>query len=441
MDKFKRRKYMIKNLALWGYGYHGKDVESAILGSHSDKFRITAIFDARFEELDPITPGHEILDPARILEYYQEGLFDAVMITVYDKDQKARIAIRLDDMGIPVEDNDEALSNDHLFRDADCFPQGQVDFSWQEREGYSFNVLRDMRMAFFRNSDFVFIFDRDGYILSSGWLSDHFRGEPYLKMYTPPKTEETIYMPGEWCFLGKIWTANYWHFTYECMDQMWLLEKSGYTGRYILAKRKFSQELTALLGVDPERISWREDFDHEAVYQFETLVCTELLHNDRRRSAPVLLEMAGDILSRIQTGERRYPRRIFVKRIGSRRLMLDKRSESLLEDLGFETIVPEELPVTEQIVYFHNADIVLSPHGANSTNSLYMRPGTVFIETFPYNFVNPSCLETSYCGKLHYLQVIEPHGAAGGSRDPYRDYSIYPHLLELVIRDAIQLAE
>ena len=432
---------MVKNIALWGYGYHGKDVEYAILTSHTDKYRITAIFDARFEELNPIMPEHNILDPSKIEYYYKKGLFDAVKITVYNRKQKERIAIRLNAMGIPVDDDDEVLSNSSLFRDADYFHQGQADFTWQEREGYSFNVLRDMRMSFVHNKDFAFIFDRDGYILSSGWLSDHFRGEPYLRMYTPPKTEETVYMPGEWCFLAKVWTHNYWHFTYECMDQIWLLEKSGYTGRYILAKQKFSQELIALLGVDPERISWREDFDHEAVYQFETLVCTELLQDDRRKSAPVLLEMAGDILSRIQPGERRYPRRIFVKRIGSRRLMLDKRSESLLEDLGFETIVPEELPVTEQILYFHNADIVLSPHGANSTNSLYMRPGTVFIETFPYNFVNACCFETSYYGGLKYLQIIEPHGVAGGSEDMYRDYSIDPHLLEMIIRNAIQLTD
>ena len=103
--------------------------------------------------------------------------------------------------------------------------------------------------------------------------------------------------------------------------------------------------------------------------------------------------------------------------------------------------MPEELSVTEQILYFHNADIVLSPHGANSTNSIYMRPGTVFIETFPYNFVNACCYDTTYCGGLIYLQVVEPHGEPGGSDDMYRDYTISPRLLEMAIRNAIQLTD
>ena len=108
---------MVKNIALWGYGYHGKDVEYAILTSHTDKYRITAIFDARFGELNPIMPEHNILDPSKIEDYYKKGLFDAVKITVYNRKQKERIAIRLNAMGIPVDDDDEVLSNSSLFRD------------------------------------------------------------------------------------------------------------------------------------------------------------------------------------------------------------------------------------------------------------------------------------------------------------------------------------
>ena len=307
----------------------------ALRTSHTDKYRITAIFDVRFEELNPIMPEHNILDPSKIEDYYKKGLFDAVKITVYNRKQKERITIRLNAMGIPVDDDDEVLSNSSLFRDADYFHQGQADFSWQEREGYRFNVLRNMRMAFARRTEAILIFDQDGYILSSGFLPGHFRITPYMRMFVPPKAEKTVFLPGEWCFLGKIWSSNYWHFTFESLDQVWLLEKSGYAGRYILLKCKFAAELTALLGIDQERISWREDFDIETVYQFETLVCTELIQNDRTKSAPVLVEMARDIMSRIQSEERDFPRRVFVKRIGSRKLILSQKTEALLEELGF----------------------------------------------------------------------------------------------------------
>ena len=432
---------MVKNLALWGYGYHGKNAEAAILRSHTDKFCITAIFDVRFEELNLTEPGHNILDPAKVKEYYKEGLFDAVKITVYDKEQKTAIASRLDVMGIPVDDDDEMLDNSCFFRGPEYFRQGQAGFSWQERDGYRFNVLRDMRMSFIRTDYTAFISDRDGYMLSSIWRPEHFLNAPSLKMYMPPKSEDVVFMRGEWCFLGTVWSDNYWHFVYECLDHIRLLEKSGYTGRYILPKQKFAEELTALLGLAPERIAWREDFDHDKVYQFETLVCVELLQNDRKKSAPVLLEVSKDILSRIQHGESSYPRRVFVKRVGMRRLILDKGIEKLLEEFNLKTIVPEKLPVTEQILYFNRADIVISPHGANSANSLFMCPGKVFIETFPVNYINPCCLDTSYCGGLNYLQVIEPFSIIDDPWDQKRDYGIDRRHLEIAIREAIRLTE
>ena len=432
---------MVKKIALWGYGYHGKDVESAINQSHLDRFQIAAIFDVRFDELNRDNPELNILNPAKIKDYYQQGLFDAVMVTVYSQEQKNVVDALLTFLNVPTLDYDEELNNRSLFRPAEFFPQGRVSFSWQERKGYGFHALRDMRMSFVRKNGIAFLFDENKRFLSSCWRKYHFGAAPYLKIFFPPETKKPVLLSGEWCFLAKVWSPNYWHFTYESLDQIWLLEKCGYTGRYILPKEPFVPELTSLLGVAPERIAWREDFNRDETYQFETLVCTELLKDDRRNSAVVLVEMANYILNRLQPGERQYPSRVFIKRIGKRKLILDEETEELLDQLGFETIVPEELSVSDQILYFNRADIVFSPHGANSTNSLYMRPGAAFIETFPFNYVNPCCIETSYRSRLRYLPVFEPYGPADGSADLARDYKINPQLLEMTIRNAIALTE
>ena len=435
---------MAQNIALWGYGFNGKDTEAAIVRLYSDQLRITAIFDSRFGELQRSEYGTPVRDPAEIGDCYRQGLFDSVMITVHDREQKSAISSLLAVHGIPVYEEAEEVSNRSLFRTPDHFPRGRAGFSWQGQAGYGFHVLRDMRMAFVRSSYTAFLFGENGCILSSQWLNQHFWDDvPYLTLFVPPVEKETVFLPGEWCFLAKVWSANYWHFTYESMDQMWLLEKSGYTGRYILPKTSYSPELIALLGIDPERISWREDFDRDTVYQFETLVCTELLRDDRRKSAPVLLEMSEHILSRLPPVEREYPRRVFVRRIGTRKLLLDEKSEALLDKLGFETIVPEDLSVLEQILYFNRADIVFSPHGANSTNSLYMRPGTAFIEAFPYGYVNPCCIETSYRSGLYYLPVVEPQDRSRpiGQNAPFRDYKLPPQLLEMTVLNAVRLTE
>lgn len=431
---------MAKKIALWGYGCHGKDVE-ALFRAHSDWPEITAVFDLRFDEINRGAPKRVVLNPARVEEYCRQGLFDAVMITVCDQTLKDSIAALLASLNVPTFECEEELSNRFLFRPPEYFPQGRVDFSWQERDGYGFHALRDMRMAFSRLNGFELLFDGDGRILSSVWKEWNFQVLPSLKMIVPPESQDSVFLPGEWCFLAKPWAANYWHFVNENLDQALLLEKSGYTGRYILPKERFVEEFTALLGVAPERIVWLESFDRSAVYQFETLVCTELLNDNRQKSAPVALEMAEYFLNRLEPCDRVFPRRIFVERIGVRKLLLDEEIKTLLDRYGFETIVPENLSVADQIRYFNRADVVLSPHGANSTNSLFMRPGSVFIETFPKNYVNPCCTETLALSGVHYLPVFEPYGYEGYLPDIHRDYRVNPRFLEMALRTATALTE
>ena len=299
-----------------------------------------------------------------------------------------------------------------------------------------------MRMAFAPIEGWTpFICGEDGRLLSSLWVDYLFREYPLLRMITAPAAEDAVFLPGEWCFLSKMYASNYWHFTYEVLDQVFLLEKSGYAGRYILPRTPFAADLTALLGVDPGRIAWKEDFDPARVYRFENLVCTELLRDDRKRSAPVLLEAASRMLEALPGSDRPSPGRIFIRRTGTRRLLLPERSEAMLERCGFRTVVPDGLPAAEQIRLFSRARIVLSPHGANSANSLYMRPGSVIMETFPKAYANACCLETAYLGGVYYLPVPETHGRLGRLPDPYADYRIDPHLLEMSVRAAVALAE
>ena len=74
-----------------------------------------------------------------------------------------------------------------------------------------------------------------------------------------------------------------------------------------------------------------------------------------------------------------------LKRIGRGKLL---DADDLLAEYGFTCIVPEDYTVKEQMALFFNADIVFCVHGANSTNCLYMRKGTVFIEAFSSYWMN-----------------------------------------------------
>ena len=36
-------------------------------------------------------------------------------------------------------------------------------------------------------------------------------------------------MPGDWCIPANYYSDNYWHFTFEVMDQIEILEEAGFT--------------------------------------------------------------------------------------------------------------------------------------------------------------------------------------------------------------------
>ena len=99
-------------------------------------------------------------------------------------------------------------------------------------------------------------------------------------------------------------------------------------------------------------------------------------------------------------------------------------SQSVLEEYGFVTIVPEEYSIEEQIRFFEHAKVVLSPHGANTSNSLFMKPGTVLIETFPLHYSNPCCLETLVLQNIAYLPITELYSPSKTGSGMYSDYTI-----------------
>ena len=139
-----------------------------------------------------------------------------------------------------------------------------------------------------------------------------------------------------------------------------------------------------MMGISPDRIVTAESFSVHKIYVFEELLGARIDLKDAELNSHVMAELSSLIRSRL-TPDAAYPRRIYIKRAGARKLI---NGEELAQKLGFVTVIPEEHSVKEQLEHFYNADIVLCPHGANSTNCLYMRPGSVFIEVFSDRWIN-----------------------------------------------------
>ena len=86
---------------------------------------------------------------------------------------------------------------------------------------------------------------------------------------------------------------------------------------------------------------------------------------------------------------------------------------------------------------FFNADIVLSVHGANSTNCMYMRKNTVFIEAFSSYWINRCNLYTIAEAGVHYLPVSPLETVYKNNDGILKDFKIPEVLLRMTIENAI----
>lgn len=66
-------------------------------------------------------------------------------------------------------------------------------------------------------------------------------------------------------------------------------------------------------------------------------------------------------------------RRLFVARQDAtiRRVRNYDAVRSVLSNYGFQTVIPSEYTVSEQILLFNDADVIIGPHGAGLTNLIY----------------------------------------------------------------------
>lgn len=412
----------MKKIALYGYGNYGKKASESFRYFWDDEYAVTAVFD---RALSGQTDPHwniRVLPPERLYEEYKQGTFESVMVCIYDLETQTGIREWLADLGVPCffPGQEADFAAPELFAQVE-----EPKFSIQE-EHYSFHVYKDLLGAIANyNWRMMFLFNEEGKVC----VENHQKYMPYFKPYLlsypfrlKDPLPEKIYLKGEYCLMAKMYSTNYWHFTVEIADGVYLMETAGYAGKYIYNETDFSKTLMELLGVSPDRLISIRDLDHHKVYVFETLY--DINHEGRRSmecSEKVLPRMADLIKKKLKRDDS-SPRKLFIKRAGRRRLL---NGEDIAIQNGFKVIVPEEYSVMEQMNLFHNADIVISPHGANSTNYLYMRKGTVFAEIFSdifyEHFADSNMKICEACG-IHPLQLIGKacDSNADGPRADYR---------------------
>ena len=245
-------------------------------------------------------------------------------------------------------------------------------------------------------------------------------------------TSDSAVVVDELVNIYKYWTINYWHFIFEGFERILRMEEIGYKGKYLVPDTKFAREMIEFAEIESERIIWAKDDDDEKVINVKKMYLFEIYKGQAELSASSLYNWAEKVADRLFDKDclyENYPSKVFVKRIGKRKLT--DKNELFIKNNGYKVIVPENLSVIEQWRYFRRADVVFCPHGANSSNVLFMRDGTKFIESFPNNYINPCCLNIITQKKLDYHMVVEPLWLDNG--EDKEIYEISEQLLRVVL--------
>ena len=99
-------------------------------------------------------------------------------------------------------------------------------------------------------------------------------------------------------------------------------------------------------------------------------------------------------------------RKLYIKRISSRKIVNDKEFEKFITSQGFEVFVMEWMSIKQQAELFHQTSIIIGPHGAGLTNIIFCQPWTTLIELFhPETIFWHYYAMAASCG-LKYIPIV-----------------------------------
>ena len=403
-----------ENIALWGYGIYGKRTAESMKKYWGNKYNVVKIYDIEKRAVDPWWKL-EVSDPGTILKDYHENLFKKVFITISDYHDRKEVEETLKQLDIPwffPGKESDVVPVEKLEELSTSCVQVQSD-------DYSLYCLRDMMGAVsdYDRSDVMYIFNENGIMpeetvrVFRSFDSDRTTMLPFRLAEPIPERKK---LEGQYCVLAKQCSGNYWHFTFQSADCVFLLEQAGYKGKYIINGTESNLALMHMLGVNDSRIIKCGDLDIHKVYVFEELI----LLNHKGHSFEYSVETVAGISEAVKRSlvvRKDAAKRLYVSRIGKRKLL---NGIEIAKKLHFTIFVPEEHSLMEQMEAFYNADIVLTPHGANSTNCIYMRKGAVFAELFSSKWHFP--INRKICEQIG-INYLEETGFPEIEHDNWKD--------------------
>ena len=212
-------------------------------------------------------------------------------------------------------------------------------------------------------------------------------------------------------------SRNLWHWTLESLPKLLALEDSGYTGLYIIPASDWSDPQSVIrqsldmFGIAPERLA-----PSGPVYRVKRLILPQRLSGFHLKENMPLCEYLRERLVRA-AGTLEGTKRLYIRRIGRRKVINEEEVLNLLAEFGFSVMTPEEYSQKEQWRTMTNVECSVMAHGANSTLTMLQKPRSAVVELFSNQYVSYNNMHAVRLLKLRYVPLVEELDAAD-----------YPHI-------------
>ena len=212
--------------------------------------------------------------------------------------------------------------------------------------------------------------------------------------------------------------TGYYHWIFECLPRLKLLEDVIDEIDYLIVPynlKRFHLESLNLLGFPEEKLLKIKDGAH--------LLCENLFVPS---SLPSVSKWACDFLreSFIPKDVAEPHRLIYISRNDAlyRKIINENEVQDYLRDIGFEIVQMSKLTFLEQVKICAEAQVVVGPHGAGLSNTVFCRNAKI-LEIFSPSYLNGACyIPANLVGnEYYYLPGIDE---LGNSPPPWRNFRV-----------------
>lgn len=288
-------------------------------------------------------------------------------------------------------------------------------FDCTELQSPAANIVHIKQGRMWYDGDNTVVWDKQGNI-----VSDLSRGNTDL-IARCTDSFTCVAIPGSVCLLGDKGTVNYYHWLNDALPGLCVLQQSGVgidtIDQFIARplKKPFHKQTLAKFGIEADRLN-----DSIFIETDNLFVPTFGRNNLGRNQQSWVPEFLGSMFPYEETTSTDL--KIYISRgdSGARGVTNESEVIEIIEKIGFKIVKLQELQLKDQAALFAQASVVLGPHGAGFTNTVFCKPGTKVIEFYGEHVEPCFWITSELLGLDHYAhychskeQPAEPtHGHA-----------------------------